>query len=353
LDWGLGHATRCIPIIRALLGSDYEVVIAASGPSAVLLKAEFPLCTHLASPAAQFSYSRKRMLFALSIIAQIPKLFKLAKQETQWLKKVVQEYNVRLIISDNRFGMYHHKIPSVFITHQLGLKSGISKWIDQFIQQRKYKTIRHFTECWVPDIQGSGSLAGELSHPRNLPDIPIHFIGVLSRMQCEPGKDENGKILIVLSGPEPQRTIFEEIINEQLPALNEKIVFVRGLPGAGKTIARSANTEYYDHLPADRLSEEVNKASLVICRSGYSSIMDLLKLGKKGIYVPTPGQPEQEYLGRRLTSLDYGVVISQKNFVLNAAIDQARQFAYKFPQIEDSKIFPERISHLMRMQNNE
>ncbi len=342
LDWGLGHATRCVPLIRILLSNKFTVLIAASGPSAILLKNEFPDCIHLSAPEARFLYSRSRRWFALSVIIQIPKLLRLAKRETAWLRSVCKKYKPDLIISDNRFGMYHNNIASVFISHQPGLKTGFGERIDKLVQKQKFKALNRFTECWIPDLKGDAAIAGELSNPDFLPKIPVHFIGLLSRLESVK-QTESGRILILLSGPEPQRTLLEEIISEQLDDVEENIIFVRGLPSGGPAIRKKDRVTYHDHLDARQLSEAVCMAEFVVCRSGYSSVMDLLKLGKKGIYIPTPGQPEQEYLARRLSERNQGIVFRQEDFILKTAIELARSFNFHLPQIPASDIFLKRV----------
>lgn len=346
LDWGLGHATRCIPLIDLLLKAGHKVLIAAAGPSAALLQKEFPGCLHLDSPSANFIYSRSRWLFPLYVIAQIPKLNRLSKEETRWLQDIVEKQQVNLIISDNRFGMYHPDVPSVFMSHQLGLKTGFGRQADLLIQQWKFSLLNHFTECWVPDLPGNAAIAGELSNPVRFPKVPVHYIGLLSRF-TKTSAPEEGRLLVMLSGPEPQRSMLEDIINKQLSGYRGKVIVVRGLPETERPIAKVSDVTYYAHLPAARLNEEVNQAEFIICRSGYSSVMDLLKLRKKGIYVPTPGQTEQEYLGKRIETSGYGVVCSQKDFNLDAVIKKAAAYNYQIPEISNSNVFLQRVEALL------
>jgi len=170
---------------------------------------------------------------------------------------------------------------------------------------------------------GTG-LAGKLSHPERMPDAPTHYIGLLSRMERSQS-DETIDLLILLSGPEPQRSILEKMLWEQLRPFQGTFIFVRGLPRGGSPLG-GANV--YDHLPSRALNEYLSKAKLVVGRSGYSTVMDLVRLQKKSILIPTPGQTEQEYLGKYLTAQRIALCVSQKGFSLMDALLQAEQFSY-------------------------
>ena len=157
LDWGLGHATRCIPIIHELLNADFNVLIAAKGNIAALLKSEFPQLIFLPLEGYNIKYGKGRTGFMIKIIAQIPKILRAIKQENAWLKKIVEEHNVSAVISDNRYGLYHKRVFSVFITHQLCIKSTLGKWSEKILQQINYSLINRFNECWVPDVEAKES----------------------------------------------------------------------------------------------------------------------------------------------------------------------------------------------------
>src|SRR5205085_1156719 len=163
-------------------------------------------------PGYRINYSKKRWLFPLTIISQIPKIISAIKQEHQWLLRVAELYSVDLIISDNRYGLYHPKIHSVFITHQLHIKTPFGKGADRMLQKLNYRFINRFSECWIPDYPGKINLAGILSHPFHKPSIPVNYIGPLSRFQFRTGTKMKNRLLIILSGPEPQRTLFEKIL---------------------------------------------------------------------------------------------------------------------------------------------
>lgn len=333
LDWGLGHATRCIPIIRKLMEHQYEVVIAASGPSGILLQQVFPELLHLRIPAHTFTYSRTPLLFAVRIIQQIPKLIQQTRKEHEWLQEQQEIHCFDAIISDNRFGMYHPAIPSIFITHQLGLKTGLGRVIDRMIQKIKFRKLRRFNTCWVPDVASGLSAAGSLSHPKYLPDVPVEYIGWLSGIDPADVPVQEDHVLILLSGPEPLRTQWEEQLMQELKSFPQPVSFIRGLPQDATEPVQDGNKTYYPNASRALLSKLISSASCIICRSGYSSVMDILHLGKKAVLIPTPGQPEQEYLARHLAASGIAPYIAQKDFTLTAAMELYKQYPYNLPDV--------------------
>ncbi len=181
----------------------------------------------------------------------------------------------------------------------------------------------------MPDFDGEPNLAGVLSHPKKFPATPVRYIGWLSRFEKREGKDEK-HLLIMLSGPEPQRTILEEKIITQLENYLQPVFIVRGLPGNSTTLQVKTNVKYRNHLPSKQLEEAILHASFVIARSGYSTVMDLLKLQKKTILIPTPGQTEQEYLARHLSKQQLSFCADQQTFDLEKSLKAASVFTYLF-----------------------
>ena len=330
LDWGLGHATRCIPIIRELLGQGCDVWLAGEGAQKQLLKTEFPDLPFLELPGYRIHYAKTAKGLIWKMIQQGPKLRRAILYEHQWLKKMVAQHQIDAVISDNRYGLYHSAVPCIFITHQLLIKSSAGKWTEKILQKRNYKYINRFTECWVPDIKGENNLAGELSHPQLKPAIPVHYIGQLSRFGKKEITEKKNHILIVLSGPEPQRTILEEKIIYDISHYNYTATIVRGLPGLSTLIPSTNMIQIHNHLTAEQLNKEMQEAEYVISRSGYSTVMDVVALQKKSILIPTPGQTEQEYLGKYLMANKIAISIQQHEFSLNKGLDAANSFNYQF-----------------------
>ena len=263
------------------------------------------------------------------IILQTPKILIRVNNEKTWLNIFLKSQLVDLIISDNRFGLYAPGVHSVFITHQLYIKTGLGRLTDRFVQWLNYRRIQRFSTCWVPDYKGSPTLAGILSNPGKLPATPIHYIGGLSRLNACSEVKEPVNLLIILSGPEPQRTIFENLLRGALKQEPGKTVLVRGLPGESNVVQEENDLIVYNHAPAALLNQLICSSKLVISRSGYTTVMDLLKLGKKSILVPTPGQAEQEYLATHLYNEQLAYTVPLANFSLSKAMAAANTFSYQ------------------------
>ncbi|MEO5563065.1 MAG: glycosyltransferase [Chitinophagaceae bacterium] len=329
LDWGLGHATRCIPVIYELLAQNVEVWLAGEGAQETLLTKEFPALPFLHLQGYRVKYARTGAGLLRTLLFQLPALKQSIKRENEWLKQMVKEHGFDAVISDNRFGLYHSSVPSIFITHQLRIKSPFGNWTETILQKSNYKFINHFTACWVPDHEFVNDLAGELSHPQNKPTIPIAYTGFLSRLKKTNVAEKKDHLFISLSGPEPQRSLLEDKLVNQLSHYNGTATVVRGLPDNENIIPSTNDIRFYNHLPTDEYGTEMEKAEYVISRSGYSTVMDLATLGKKSILIPTPGQTEQEYLAKYLEEKQIACSADQKSFLLNEVLEKAKQFVYK------------------------
>ncbi len=327
LDWGLGHATRCIPVIHQLLRDNCQVVIAASGAVEVLLRTEFPDLRFIPLFGYNIRYASAGQWLPLKMILQIPWLLSAIRKENKWLRQLVATEAFDAVISDNRYGLHHPKLPCAFITHQLRIKSPF-RWMENLLQRINYRLINRFTECWVPDAAEAPTLAEELSHPARRPRLPVWYTGPLSRFS--PGAaTEKKHLLILLSGPEPQRTLLEKDLLRGLKTYKEPVVMVRGLPAAKDGLALGNNVTVYNHLPAAKLAALLHEASFVIARCGYSTVMDLAATGSRGILIPTPGQTEQEYLAKHLTRIGFAFCLPQAHFDLKMALDAAETFPYQ------------------------
>lgn len=347
LDWGLGHATRCIPIIRELMTQGADVWLAGERTQKDLLQQEFPDLPLLTLEGYRIKYASSGIGLLFSIFRQTGKIISTIKKENEWLKKMVAEHGFDAVISDNRYGLYHPDIPSIFITHQLTIKSPLDKWTEKILQKRNYLYINQFRECWVPDAEDDNNLAGALSHPENKPLVPVYYIGSLSRFKINNEPVKHNHLLFILSGPEPQRSILENKIIQQIAHYPSTATIVRGLPGFESIIPSTSLIKFYNHLPADELKKEIEQASYVISRSGYSTIMDLIKMKKKSILIPTPGQTEQEYLASYLSKKQFAFCVSQKEFSLTGSLKDAEQFSYQFPQVNSGQLLPQAITKLL------
>lgn len=301
LDWGLGHATRCIPIIKAFQFLGYEVLIAADGAVAKLLAYEFPEIRIIHLSGYHIKYATTAKALAWKLLFQVPKILRRIKNEHRWLDEMIVSEKIDLVISDNRYGLSTLKVPCIFITHQLCIKSPFT-FLEDTIRKINYRFINRFSTCWVPDVAGENNIAGLLSHPKTLPKIPVHYIGILSRMMKQDVQGKQFDYCFLLSGPEPQRTILEDIILKSIPNISGKIVLVRGLPDSDRTLDVPEHVKVFNHMPTNELANVLSLSNMIICRSGYTSIMELIGLQKKAILIPTPGQTEQEYLAEKLNA---------------------------------------------------
>jgi uncharacterized protein (TIGR00661 family) len=330
LDWGLGHTTRCIPIIKELLAQGCQVLVA--GPEAIekVIHEEFPDLSFLPLRGYRISLSQKNERFMGKILYQLPKIFNTLSYEKRWLGRIIKTEKIDVVISDNRPGLYSKKIPSIYITHQLSIKTN-SRLGDFFSNKIHRYFIKKYTSCWVPDYREIG-LAGELSQLHPLPQN-ILYIGALSRLEkIQSEKTYAYSLVILLSGPEPQRTILEEQLFAQLSQLKSSVLFVRGIPTANKlSLPEQKNIVVKNYLNSRELNSVLNNASLIISRSGYTSIMDYVALQKKALLIATPGQAEQEYLASYLEKKKYFLSVPQENFDLNQALKLERGFVYDLP----------------------
>lgn len=326
LDWGLGHATRCIPIIHELLARSCEVYLAGSGDSLALLKVEFPKLIAYHLPAYRPEYSESPRLF-LKLLSQLPKFARVIRKEHGIVSRLVEEKNIDVVISDNRYGCWLASGASVFITHQvhIQLPQGY-RWLAPLLQKVHAYMIRKFTECWIPDVSGESNLTGALGNTAGLNgQIAMRYIGPLSRFRREALQSTMKKydVVCLFSGPEPQRSRLEELVVAQIRESGLSYLVVRGListSGAG-AIEHSEN-----FLSTEPLQTVLGQSDYVIARSGYSTIMDLAKLGKKVIFIPTPGQTEQEYLANRLKEMKIAFSMKQSAFDLKAAWKASRDY---------------------------
>ena len=318
LNWGIGHATRCIPIINKLIENNYNVIIASSGRSLELLINEFPKNDFIKITDYNVKYFSFIPL-SFSILFQIPKILLKIKKEKGELDKIIDDFSIDGIISDSRFGLYSNKKKSVFITHQLEIQSGFFK---NLIQKINYSYINKFNECWILDNQ-KNPLAGALSNPKKKTNN-YRYIGPQSRFEKKTAKIKYD-ILAIVSGPEPQRTIFEKILIKELREIDKKSLLVQGKPEMNKKKI-DGNLEIVSHLSSKELNNVILESRLIICRSGYSTIMDLYKLEKNAILVPTPGQTEQEYLAKYLSKNDNYKAQKQNSFCIQKALRQSKDF---------------------------
>lgn len=311
LDWGLGHASRCVPIIRFLQQQGHSVQLASSGAAASYLHHHFPELSCHSLPAYAPEYSRDgQMMWAM--MKQIPRFMRVIAAEEKVIGQLIEKTRADLLISDNRYGAFSRIIPSLFITHQVNIQPppGLS-FLGPLINQINHRLINRFTACGVPDFPPPHNVAGELSIASTL-RIPVHYLGTLSALEpyASPGPTGN-YWLAVLSGPEPQRSMLEQNVRQWLDKQDSPSIIVRGLAGQTGQQIVGRRTEY-DFAGGEKLAELIRGAKGVICRSGYSTLMDLIPFAKRVMLIPTPGQTEQEYLAKRMLQQGKALVVKQQ-----------------------------------------
>lgn len=340
LDWGLGHGSRLIPVTGILLERGYRIILAGSGNSLTLLKSAFPSLETIWLPSPKISYSAGSSQ-VLSILLRLPRMFFVTLREQRILKKLLHNGNIDMVVSDNRYGLYAKHIHTVIITHQLSplLPKGL-KYLEYPVHRLIRKMTDRFTECWIPDDSGGKfNLTGFLSARFPLPANAI-FTGILSApayMQRQntiipstvtgnlsdgnDSKPESGPldVLLILSGPEPQKSIFLGKVIQSIGKSTFYNVYVAGGYAARRT-ALPGNFIFSNFEGASEMNRLISNRELIICRPGYSVIMELLAAGRPAILVPTPGQPEQEYLGKRLDEEGYFMTTCQNNPDLQGTI---------------------------------
>ena len=321
LDWGLGHATRCIPLINALLKRNAQVIIAGSGSSAELLKIEFPNLKHHSLPGYNPRYpTNSNMVFTMG--RQLPHFIKTIYNEYAALNKLVESEKIDAVISDNRYGCHSPRAKSIFITHQLHILMPHNfKWMEGYVNYFNHRQIKNFDACWVP--ADNGDLLGDLL-PAKLP-LNTRFIGYQSRFK-KTETDEKYDVVAIASGPNPQRKLFADMLRAQLKASGINALLINGDVTGTEKISKEGDLAEANYLTGDKLSEAIQQSRIIVGRSGYSTIMDLARLGKKAIFIPTPGQTEQIYLAQQLTNKGIAYSTGQEAFNLKNALKESDKF---------------------------
>ncbi|MFN0015813.1 MAG: glycosyltransferase [Saprospiraceae bacterium] len=317
LNWGLGHATRCIPLIKELEHQGADVMLASDGVALHLLQAEFPHLPIFELPSYRIRYESANM--AWNISKQLPRIFWAIRHEHEAVGSLVREHGIHGIISDNRYGCFSAHSNNVILSHQLHprVPGRVLNWVANYILRL---AISKFDSVWVPDVAEAPGLSGALSHGKIL-HKDTQFVGILTRMRAYEA-DPEYDVAVVLSGPEPQRSILEQLLLEQAVFMPHKFIFVQGKTQSKKHYYVADNIEVVSYLTSSDLNDVLMASKVLVTRSGYSSVMDLAGLGKKAVLIPTPGQTEQEYLAGFLSGQNIFIAENQRSFDLDAAIRQ-------------------------------
>lgn len=288
LDWGLGHCGRMIPIIQKLLNQKNEIIFGCTPVQKEFFSQENLPITIIDFPGYEFDIPTKN--WEWNFLKQLPKLNRTLKKEQQLLNEIIENSKIDIVISDHRYGLFSSKAHSIFVTHQMTLPATSGK---QLINKIHHKKMMAFDDIWTID-ENDNSLAGELSHP--IPNMENNYIGSLSRCSIEQQVIKY-KAICIISGPNPHKSIFLDLMQDVLSQTNSKVVILSANPEENTDIYLD-NIHLLSHVNSSKLNELINQSEWVISRSGFTTVMDILKLKKKAILIPTPGQGEQEYLGQ-------------------------------------------------------
>ncbi len=325
LNWGLGHATRLLPIIEALLKEGHECIIAGESPSIDVIKEAFPGLKYetISGFRVKLANSKHQLL---KLFIQLPALISSIYRDRITCSTLIHKHNINLTISDNRYGFHNKKVPSIIVTHQTTPKLGrIMHWSKPLVKNILRRWISHFDNCWIPDINTIPNLSGQLS--RGIANAKTLRIGILSRLalnsskQAKPTLEIAPDILVILSGPEPQRSILEKEIIKRYKDAELDVVILQGLPQKESVSKKMGAITFISHCNAFDYQHLLLKSKLIICRSGYSTIMDLFYLNRKAILIPTPGQYEQEYLALHLHSYFHFPIVKQSRITKTSRLN--------------------------------
>lgn len=312
-------------MVRYLLQQGIDVLFAGNEWQRQYVTASIPGLPTIHLDGYNVWYSKTGIGFIPSLFRQLPGLLQTISREHKWLQEIAAQHHIDAVITDNRYGLYHPNIPSVIMTHQVVPQTGWGPIADKTLQWLHAEQLHRFDNCWIVDVEGEPNLAGSLSHPRHKA-ANAQYIGLLSQLTTLPATEEH--LLVLLSGPEPQRTMLSDILWMQLQNSDRKIVFVEG-SNRVKRESIPAHIDYYQRLTADELNPILAASEIVICRSGYSTLMDLALFGKKAIMIPTPGQAEQEYLARHLHQEGVWLHAPQKRLDINKALQDVAHFPFR------------------------
>ncbi|HEX7324565.1 MAG TPA: glycosyltransferase [Rhodanobacteraceae bacterium] len=326
--WGLGHATRSIGLIRALIDrGDAVTVVMAPGPGLRLLRSELgDACEFFPFRDTPAPFSRYPAIFYLRMTAAMPWVLAGYRREHRLAEKLVAERHLDCVVSDSRLGLWSAAVPSYCIFHSLHQRVPFfSGFTERFVERGQRDLLRGFTKILIPDVADAGGLSGWLGHDPvfDWGEGRLVYIGPLSsvpRLDVEQDID----VFFSVSGIEPQRGLLEALVLEALPKLSGRSVVTLGRPRDDGEVRTVAGVTVYSYLDRQRQAEMLNRARLVMTRSGYTTLMELAGLGRKALFVATPGQSEQEYLARFHRERGHVWSVEQKHLDIPRDLERAR-----------------------------
>ena len=354
LDWVLGHATRCVPIVKEFLRQGAEVELAVVKANAGFFREVFPELRQRVAPGYNVVYPKYGFNMALWLLKNSAHLNAVMRYEKRYAEEMVERHGYDVLFSDNRFAFFSKKAYSVYMTHQRRIAFPPAVAALEGVGVRWHRArMRNFDEVWVPDVEAAPGYAGALSHlpalrgeraSRGVGGAPaVRFVGPLSRFDEIAGSLKAGslnahelpagglkagslnagkyRVVAVISGVEPARTQFENRLRDILRDVPGEHLMILGKPQAPRRHWTEGNIEFVTHLPTGEFARAVRDADWVISRGGYSTVMDMAYLGAKCIFVPTPGQYEQVVLARALATAGYAVNIPANRLSVESLLD--------------------------------
>lgn len=343
LNWGLGHASRCVPIAKEFMRQGFQVDFASDGPALELLKKEFPSASFFELPGYDVTYPSRNMVW--NVGRKTFSLIKSIQKEKQTVEKIADQCGYDVVLSDNRLGCYSAKTYNIYMTHQMNILTPGNR-LDFVANRAHHHFIHKYDECWIPDFLESEGLTGRLGHGHSVKQS--RYIGPVSRF-VPLNKKIRFSVTAVLSGPEPQRSIWEKEVIRQLDDLPGPVALVSGRSSmAGLEVPESIT--HFPFLTSLQLNQVMAESGVILCRGGYTTIMDLMALRKKAICVPTPGQTEQEYLTLLYEKRRYFPRQLQDEMNLKKALTQLASYS-GIPMKEEPELLIDAVAGLKDRKN--
>lgn len=369
LDWGLGHATRCAPIVQEFLDRGCEVELAVVKSNARILREMFPNVRQRLAPSYNIVYPKHGYNMGFWLLKNSVHLKAVMHAEHRYAEEMVRRHHYDILVSDNRFAFYSKNAISIYMTHQRRIAFPQAFRMFETVGEMWHASVMaHFDEVWVPDLPDAPGYAGSLSHIAMSPR-PLKFVGALSRFMLPGSEVENDAsqnsdasranelsqknleklgVVAVISGVEPARTQFEARLRFVLAQTLGRHVMILGKPTLGQKCWKEGNITFYSHLPSDEFAQVVRRAEWVVSRGGYSTVMDMAVLGAKCIFVPTPGQYEQVILARDLTAAGFACSVEEKLLTSETLATMMAQEVKCLPKPEGTALLRNAVDEVLR-----
>lgn len=335
-DWGLGHATRDLILIRALLDEGHSVTVLSYGYAMQLLRSELgDRCRYRTLGDIAKPFSRRAFWSQARMVLSVPRNLLTVRRERAFVHELWQRDRFDRIVSDNRFGVWLPDVPTYHLTHSLRqIAPRRFRPLETLMEAGQRALLAGCRKILIPDQEAGGGLAGDLCHDPSCRwgNGRVEYLGILSSLSRR-AVPQDVDYFISISGPEPQRSIFERIVLAQAPQLEGRVVVALGRAGAPDSVLEGGRIAVHGYLNRSRQEEMMNRARLVVSRSGYTTLMELAELGRRALVVPTPGQTEQEYLASYHEARGHLHAVRQSE--LRLAEDAARALQYAgLPRME-------------------